>query len=1217
MIQEALLLFSEILIMYFLVLGAHALRRRFGLAAFYALLGGITAIMAWVTEMGLMVSLGGVTFVLGSTVFYTSLLLSVFVVYVFDGPRAARIAISTVIGVSILMPAVMAILNVQLSAPSATALFTIPKPNLRTNTASVLTTFVDLIFLGIAWEFLGKNQNIKLWLRTFLTLLGVMGLDVILFSTGAFAGHPEYLSILGGSLISRLIIALFALPFLYAYLDWQQNLKGSAFQERPLLAILKQFDAMKEELTLAQQELQKRKAVEQALRESEQRYRWLFERAPVGIFTAHSSGKLLNLNTHMAALLGFSSPSETLEYTAESGNILCKHAQDWNTLLEQLEEHRSVNNFEIEGEKKHGGTVWLSINARLSPAQEHENHLIKGFATNITERKQEKAELEKSNQRIQMLYKAGRQLGKTLEMDQVYEHTLQIIDESLGCDSMFISSYDDQTQLIHCEWAKGPYGRYDIDEFPPLPLNPEGAGTQSKVISTGQSLYFKDYQKHRQTSQKKYSIKPDSTLADRQEKPQDGLVPQSALMVPLKVEERVIGVLQVFSMEYNSYSLEDLAFLEAFAPLIATAMTNAHLYQQAQFEIQERKKAEKELKKHSDQLDIVRKIGLELIAKHDVAELLDTITAQAMELVSASSGGIALYDAERDCLEFVNYLGLNNLPDKSELKPGEGLTGKVWQAGKPKIVDNYAEWKERSSAWTQAIGQKASIGVPIQWEGTPLGVLVLDHSQPGGFTEKHAEILQLLSAQAAVTIQNARLIEAEKKARQQAEALWETSRALVKSFNLDEVLNLILHQLKRVIPFETASVLILEEGETPHLIVGVGYEDERTTRTEARERLQDSPILERMNRDLQPIVSGDVQGLEGWQWISGAEHVRSWMAVPLIIRENMIGALMVDNSTPHHFSDQDVHITQALAQHAAQAIHNARLFQELQQYTEELEERVQDRTQELNQRVEEVERLNKALMNLLEDYQSSNQRLSETSQQLKKANQELESFTYSVSHDLRAPLRAINGFTQILMDEYQTQLSEEPARYLTKVRQNAKQMDNLIQDLLALSRLGRKAIRKQELDLEEMTATILKEFEERIQARQVSLSVGDLPTCQADRRLMKQVLTNLINNALKFTREESHPTIEIRGETTEDEIIYSIQDNGIGFDMKYADKLFNAFQRLHDPVEYEGTGIGLAIVKRIINRHGGRVWAEASVNQGATFYFTVPIDKKYQAEEPL
>jgi light-regulated signal transduction histidine kinase (bacteriophytochrome) len=331
----------------------------------------------------------------------------------------------------------------------------------------------------------------------------------------------------------------------------------------------------------------------------------------------------------------------------------------------------------------------------------------------------------------------------------------------------------------------------------------------------------------------------------------------------------------------------------------------------------------------------------------------------------------------------------------------------------------------------------------------------------------------------------------------------------------------------------------------------------------------------------------------------------------------MIGALMVDNSTPHHFSDQDVHITQALAQHAAQAIHNARLFQELQQYTEELEERVQDRTQELNQRVEEVERLNKALMNLLEDYQSSNQRLSETSQQLKKANQELESFTYSVSHDLRAPLRAINGFTQILMDEYQTQLSEEPARYLTKVRQNAKQMDNLIQDLLALSRLGRKAIRKQELDLEEMTATILKEFEERIQARQVSLSVGDLPTCQADRRLMKQVLTNLINNALKFTREESHPTIEIRGETTEDEIIYSIQDNGIGFDMKYADKLFNAFQRLHDPVEYEGTGIGLAIVKRIINRHGGRVWAEASVNQGATFYFTVPIDKKYQAEEPL
>jgi uncharacterized PurR-regulated membrane protein YhhQ (DUF165 family) len=240
-LSKVVILILEAVVMYFLVLGAHSLRHRYGLAHFYALIGGITAIMSWVTDAGVQVQVAGITFMVGSTVFYTSLLLSVFVIYVFDGPKAARIAISTVIAVSALMPLVAAVLHFQSNLIGTGPLAAVPTPSLRINTASVLTTLADLIFLVIVWEFLGKpSLHLKLALRTFLTLLGVMWLDVFLFASGAFAGTPAYLSIMQGTLVSRFIISIFALPFLYGYLRWQTKQRGAPIEHRPMLAILRQ-----------------------------------------------------------------------------------------------------------------------------------------------------------------------------------------------------------------------------------------------------------------------------------------------------------------------------------------------------------------------------------------------------------------------------------------------------------------------------------------------------------------------------------------------------------------------------------------------------------------------------------------------------------------------------------------------------------------------------------------------------------------------------------------------------------------------------------------------------------------------------------------------------------------------------------------------------------------------------------------------------------------
>ncbi len=213
--------------------------------------------------------------------------------------------------------------------------------------------------------------------------------------------------------------------------------------------------------------------------------------------------------------------------------------------------------------------------------------------------------------------------------------------------------------------------------------------------------------------------------------------------------------------------------------------------------------------------------------------------------------------------------------------------------------------------------------------------------------------------------------------------------------------------------------------------------------------------------------------------------------------------------------------------------------------------------------------------------------------------------SYSVPHDLRGPLRAIDGFSQIVVEDYAPQLPEEARRYLGLVRDGAQQMARLMEYLLAFSRLGPRALQKQTISPAQAAHQALGELSADQQGRKVQIAFGNLPLCRADPALLKQVFVNLISNALEFTRSRQRVAIKIGSRRQDGQTVYYVKDNGVGFDMRYAGKLFQLFQRLHRAEDYEGTGIGLAIVKRIVERHGGRVWAEAKEDQGATFYFTL------------
>ncbi len=261
---------------------------------------------------------------------------------------------------------------------------------------------------------------------------------------------------------------------------------------------------------------------------------------------------------------------------------------------------------------------------------------------------------------------------------------------------------------------------------------------------------------------------------------------------------------------------------------------------------------------------------------------------------------------------------------------------------------------------------------------------------------------------------------------------------------------------------------------------------------------------------------------------------------------------------------------------------------------------------EKEKRAAELVVANKELVFQNEEKESRTIELITTEEQLKQVNHELESFSYSVSHDLRAPLRAINGYAEILNEDYGSSLGEDGNRILQTISYNAKRMGMLIDDLLAFSRLGRKEISTTTINMNELTQGVLIELQKSV-SHKATCRISTLHSVKGDYALLYQVMYNLISNAVKYSSKKENPVVEISSEEKDGEVIFSIRDNGVGFDMLYVNKLFGVFQRLHSHEEFEGTGVGLAIVYRVITKHRGKVWAEGKLDEGAVFRFSLPV----------
>ncbi len=298
----------------------------------------------------------------------------------------------------------------------------------------------------------------------------------------------------------------------------------------------------------------------------------------------------------------------------------------------------------------------------------------------------------------------------------------------------------------------------------------------------------------------------------------------------------------------------------------------------------------------------------------------------------------------------------------------------------------------------------------------------------------------------------------------------------------------------------------------------------------------------------------------------------SLMFAPIRKEHEAIGIVSIQSYLHNAYNENDLRSFQALADHSASAVERIRAEEELRQLNSELESRVRERTA-----------------------------------QLEAINKELEAFSYSVSHDLRAPLRSILGFSEVLLERYADALDSRGREFLRRACESSQQMDRLIESLLKLSRLSRAELQKHKIDLSRLAQTVTEDLRQAEPEHSVTSWVAPGLQVLADERLLRVVLENLLRNAWKFSAKRATPVVEVGYDPSKS--AYFVRDNGVGFDMAYAGKLFGVFQRLHSATEFPGTGIGLATVQRIINRHGGRVWAEAAPGQGATFYFSLPQDE--------
>jgi PAS domain S-box-containing protein len=560
-------------------------------------------------------------------------------------------------------------------------------------------------------------------------------------------------------------------------------------------------------------------------------------------------------------------------------------------------------------------------------------------------------------------------------------------------------------------------------------------------------------------------------------------------------------------------------------------------------DITERKEAEEAIQQRAAQLALLNEVGEEIAASLDVEDVLTRAARLVQERFGYHHVGLFLVDRDQGYAVMKTRAGYFDhlFPQHHRIKIGQGMVGWVVQHNQTLLANDVNAEPRYINYYPEQILTRSELSVPIQVGKEVIGALDIQSPQPGAFDASDVMVSETLAGQIAVAIENARLHEAVRK------ELSERKRA-------EEALRESEGRFRNIVESSPLGVHMYELKEDGSLIfIGANPAADRILGVDHRQF-----IGKTIEEAFPPLVNTEVPA---------AYRRAASQGIPWSMEQ---------------IDYEDQQIKGAFDVHAFQ-------FSPGKMVTMFLE------VTQRKQAEEEIRRLNDEL----------EQRVVERTAQLEAANLELEAFSYSVSHDLRAPLRGIDGFSQALLEDYTDRLDAEGQEHLQRIRMASQRMAQLIDDLLKLSRVTRSEMQIKDVDLTVLASEIITELRIAHPERKVVFYAPESLTVKADADLMRIALNNLLSNAWKFTAKRPLGHIELGHLMRDGRKAYFVRDDGVGFDMHYVDKLFGAFQRLHSTAEFEGTGIGLAIVQRIVRRHSGLIWAESKIDQGATFFFTL------------
>ena len=558
-----------------------------------------------------------------------------------------------------------------------------------------------------------------------------------------------------------------------------------------------------------------------------------------------------------------------------------------------------------------------------------------------------------------------------------------------------------------------------------------------------------------------------------------------------------------------------------------------------------------------DRLKRLLDISLQMNATLNPDALLDFVMDNVIELSGAERGFLVLVNESG---ELISKVERDMDQDKLNLADYPGrypLLDKVIQTKIPILLDFSESLETQTAANGQVLNQRSAMCLPLLRRSGLIGMIYADNSSiTGRFSQADLDLLSLFANQAATAIENARFFRERERRITELSILDEISRSLSSTLNLEELLETVYQQVGRIFDVTNFHIATYQEGDAEWV---AAFQVDHGQRQPALRVELGLGLTGYILRSRETVMLNSTEENKLFKEAHGIPPVgtlaQSWMGVPLLTADRIVGAMGIQSyATEFLFDEHALNLFSTIGAQVAIAIRNTRLYEEKS-----------------------------------------------------RANKELESFSYSVSHDLRAPIRAINGFSRILLEDYSDSLDEEGKKHLRRVSEAGLRMGVLIDDILRLSRVTRSEIRRGPVELSQLASGVINELKSAAsKERQVEVVIAPDLIVNADMNLLRIVLENLLGNAWKFTQKHPSARIELGVTERDNNTTYFVRDDGAGFDMAYVNKLFGAFQRLHDDSEFEGSGIGLATVQRIIQRHGGVVWAEGAVEKGATFYFTLP-----------